>query len=214
MPLVELYTSQGCSSCPPADRWLSKLKRNPALWEKIVPLAFHVDYWDYIGWRDPYAQPEFGQRQRQYAREGGARAVYTPGMMLNGKDWRGWASGKFPGPEQARTGVLTVELNQEQVLVRYSPSQQMSEKLIVYMTLLGFNMTSNVTAGENRGKELSDDFIVLDMVQAPLQHEGAAYSAMLPKISSGQGFPRLAIAVWVAGSAKQAPLQAAGGWLN
>ena len=135
-------------------------------------------------------------------------------MMLNGKDWRGWASGKFPGPEQARTGVLTVELNQEQVLVRYSPSQQISDKLIVYMTLLGFNMKSNVTAGENRGKELSDAFIVLDMVQTPLQHEGAAYSAVLPKIRSGQGFPRLAIAVWVAGSEKQAPLQAAGGWLN
>ena len=65
--LIELYTSEGCSSCPPAERWLSKLADDESLWSHFVPLAFHVDYWDYIGWKDPYASKEYSQRQRRYA---------------------------------------------------------------------------------------------------------------------------------------------------
>ena len=61
--LLELYTSEGCSSCPPADRWLSKLKGEPKLWRNIIPLAFHVDYWDYIGWEDRFASPAYTARQ-------------------------------------------------------------------------------------------------------------------------------------------------------
>ena len=67
--LLELYTSEGCSSCPPADEWLSQLKENPGVWSQFIPIALHVDYWDYIGWKDRYASPSHAQRQRQYARE-------------------------------------------------------------------------------------------------------------------------------------------------
>ena len=79
VPLVELYTSEGCSSCPPADRWLSQ--QVPG---RFVPLALHVDYWDYIGWRDRFAQARFGQRQRDMVNRGGGRVVYTPQVMLSG----------------------------------------------------------------------------------------------------------------------------------
>src|SRR5947207_2933082 len=65
--LVELFTSEGCSSCPPADAWMSRLKRNPDLWKAIVPAVFHVDYWDRLGWPDRFARPEFTRRQRLYA---------------------------------------------------------------------------------------------------------------------------------------------------
>ena len=68
--LVELYTSEGCSSCPPADRWLSGLRRNRGLWQQVVPLAFHVDYWDNLGWRDQFADASWSERQRQYAVQG------------------------------------------------------------------------------------------------------------------------------------------------
>jgi hypothetical protein len=212
--MVELYTSQGCSSCPPADRWLSKLKRHPDLWKQVIPVAFHVDYWDYIGWQDPLAQPEFGQRQRRYAKEGGVRTVYTPGMMLNGKDWRGWAKGNFPRTKQPDAGMLTVEFKEQQLLVDYQPTNRTSRKLLVYIALLGFDLKSNVTAGENRGRELTSDFIVLDLIQKPLQRGETNYTASVPEILPDQDFPRFAIAAWVAESSKQAPLQAVGGWLE
>ena len=86
--LIELYTSEGCSSCPPADRWLSKLRNERQLWRDYVPIAFHVDYWDYIGWRDRFAHTEYSNRQRQYQREGGTGVVYTPGFFNNGEEWR------------------------------------------------------------------------------------------------------------------------------
>jgi len=212
--LLELYTSQGCSSCPPADRWLSRLKNHPGLWEKVVPLAFHVDYWDYIGWRDPFARPQFGQRQRQYARQGGIRTVYTPGMILNGDDWRGWTRGAFPQMQGRRAGILTVAVEKAQLLVHYQPARPVTEQLRVYIALLGFGGKSDVTAGENRGRELTDDFIVLDMRQAPLQLEEMVYSATMPAVTAHRGFPRSAIAAWVARTSNQTPLQAAGGWLQ
>src|SRR6476660_686425 len=63
--LIELFTSEGCSSCPPAEKWLSALKSNQDLWKKIVPVAFHVDYWDRLGWRDRFAKPDFTSRQQR-----------------------------------------------------------------------------------------------------------------------------------------------------
>ena len=91
--LVELYTSEGCSSCPPADRWLSTLRESGPGPGRLVPLSLHVDYWDYIGWRDPFALPLFSARQRELAGIHRARVVYTPQVVLSGKDYRGWGSG-------------------------------------------------------------------------------------------------------------------------
>jgi len=84
--LLELFTSQGCSSCPSAERWLNEYVDDDDLWTHIVPVVFHVDYWDYIGWKDVYASQEYGERQRDYARAGKAHGIYTgfvfqwPGM--------------------------------------------------------------------------------------------------------------------------------------
>jgi hypothetical protein len=84
--LLELYTSEGCSSCPPTDKWLSQLRPDT---RKVVPLAFHVDYWDYIGWKDRFAKAEYTNRQRKIAAASGAQFVYTPQFVLNGRDFRG-----------------------------------------------------------------------------------------------------------------------------
>src|SRR5712671_5590397 len=107
--LLELYTSEGCSSCPPAELWLSRLKESPKLWKDFVPVAFHVDYWDYLGWRDPWANKSFSERQHAYARAWRSDSVYTPGFVLNGKEWRAWSKQK-DGPKSAgvKAGVLTV----------------------------------------------------------------------------------------------------------
>ncbi len=80
--VVELFTSQGCSSCPPADALMHDLAKR----EDVIGLALHVDYWDYIGWKDEYADPSHAKRQRAYAREGGRTMIYTPQMIINGQE--------------------------------------------------------------------------------------------------------------------------------
>jgi hypothetical protein len=80
--LVELYTSQGCSSCPPADEFMSHLANDP----NVIALSLHVDYWDYIGWKDTFADPQFTKRQKAYARAIGSRTIYTPQMIVGGQD--------------------------------------------------------------------------------------------------------------------------------
>ena len=79
---VELFTSEGCSSCPPAERTLSKLTTHPSLWKTFVPVAFHVNYWDNLGWKDRFASVEFTQRQRTYASGWNSGTVYTPEFVL------------------------------------------------------------------------------------------------------------------------------------
>jgi hypothetical protein len=93
--LVELYTSEGCSSCPPADRWLSGLALGGQVPDRVVPLALHVDYRDYIGWKDPYARREFSLRQRKLTQLQRLALVYTPQVMLQGRDFRGWGTAAF-----------------------------------------------------------------------------------------------------------------------
>lgn len=80
--VVELYTSQGCSSCPPADALMRELADR----DDVIALALHVDYWDYIGWKDSFGSPVFTKRQKSYARAAGARTVYTPQMIVGGMD--------------------------------------------------------------------------------------------------------------------------------
>src|SRR5258708_3115069 len=143
--LIELYTSEGCSSCPPAENWLSRLKESPGLWKDFVPLAFHVDYWDYLGWRDPWASKSFSDRQRNYAKQWRSDSIYTPGFVLNGKEWRDW-SGRKDGPKSAgvNAGVLTVtssDTNRWQV--SFAPANTGRAHYAVHAPLLGGNLRSN-----------------------------------------------------------------------
>ena len=91
LPLVELYTSEGCDSCPPADRWLAKQFPAAATDARAVALAFHVDYWDRLGWADRFASPAYTERQYASMRANAATFVYTPQVLLQGHDLRGWA---------------------------------------------------------------------------------------------------------------------------
>src|SRR5512146_1099322 len=105
--LVELYTSEGCSSCPPAEAWLSRQKNAAGLWKNFVPVAFHVDYWDYLGWRDPWAAAQFSDRQRAHAQQWRSDTVYTPGFVLNGREFRDWGRKEIPSSSDTTIGVLT-----------------------------------------------------------------------------------------------------------
>ncbi|HEU4708105.1 MAG TPA: DUF1223 domain-containing protein [Methylophilaceae bacterium] len=157
-PLLELYTSEGCSSCPPADHWLSELKDT----DQVVPLAFHVDYWDYIGWQDRFAKPAFTARQKHAAAENGSTFVYTPQVIINGRDFRGWRQDS--GLESAiyryrqpADGQLSLNMVSDKLKVT---AQTQDREADVYIAIFENGLTSKVNAGENSGRELKHDFVV------------------------------------------------------
>ena len=186
--LVELYTSEGCDSCPPADRWLSSLGTRGYAPDRVVPIALHVDYWDYIGWKDPYARQAFSARQRKMAALARAAVVYTPQVLLQGQDFRGWQERGNPGAfEQAvskinaraakarisltldarRPGAFEVAVDAELL----DAAQQAQAAL--YLGAYENKLVSEVRAGENRGKTLPHDFVVLEWLE-PLEFKGGA----------------------------------------
>lgn len=166
--LLELYTSEGCSSCPPADQWVSQLVKQGFTPNKVVPLAFHVDYWDYIGWPDRFAKPAFSQRQRQRVSASGGRVVYTPQVMLNGRDYREWrflglafsldGFNSKPAGADIDLALNTAAAGQLQISAHgKSKSAQAAE---MYVAVYQNDLTSNVSAGENSGEKLHHDYVV------------------------------------------------------
>ena len=211
--LVELYTSEGCSSCPPADRWFTKLKADPGLWKRFVPVAFHVDYWDYIGWQDRFARADYSARQRQYAEEGAATAVYTPGLFRGGKDWRGWRNGETVAIDRQKAGVLSVIVANNSAEVHFDSLDATARQYTVHLALLGMNLRTAVRAGENRGRSLSHDFVALNLVSVPLERSGSGYTAITKLPDKSAEAEDVALAVWVSKEGAQKPVQAVGGYL-
>lgn len=205
--LIELFTSQGCSSCPPADRWLSRFADNPGLWKQVVPVAFHVDYWDRLGWKDPFASRKHTLRQRRYKEAGRTRSVYTPGFVVNGSEWRGWFSGQALPDRPDAAGVLSAELESGRLRARYPGG---SEALALQVAVLGFGFETPVAGGENRNKTLKHDFVVL-WHERRISETGR-WSVDLPG-SLNPDAERYGLALWVTPANDPAPLQAAGGWL-
>lgn len=213
--VLELYTSEGCSSCPPADRWLSDLKKDDRLWREMIPIAFHVDYWNDIGWRDRFSSPAYSERQRQYARSKGLSTVYTPGFLLNGREWRTFFGlRKLPLEPDSGAGNLTVSLDQQTIQATYLTGGQVITQPVLNIAVLGFDLFTQVEAGENHGKQLKHDFAVLGYKTAPMSatEHGYTSSTQLPRISIHA--PRSGIAVWISAKGDLTPLQAAGGWIR
>src|SRR5437762_9965088 len=160
--LIELFTSEGCSSCPPAEKWLSGLKSNQDVWKKIIPVAFHVDYWDRLGWRDRFAKPEFTARQQRYAAAWGGDSVYTPGFVVNGKEWRAWFGGNAMPITSAKVGMLRVSIGDDgKVSATFIPDTMLSRPLTLNVALLGNDPQSDGKRGENCRRNLRQDFVVL-----------------------------------------------------
>lgn len=214
VPLIELYTSEGCSSCPPADRYLSQLSDEKGLWEEFVPIAFHVDYWDYIGWKDPYASKEYSQRQRRYAAEYRETTVYTPGLRKAGEEWRSWrifGNPRLDSDEAGNPGVLKIAVNNDGLFEADFTAQDTSESVQLTVALLGLNLSNEVTRGENRGKTLEHDFVVLGISTYSSANSGE-WSGQLPAASVDA--PNYAIAAWVTQGGSLVPIQATGGLIS
>lgn len=213
--LLELFTSEGCSSCPQADRWLSGLEGDVRLWRELIPVAFHVDYWDYLGWQDPFGAPAHAERQRRYAATAGVSQVYTPGFVVQGREWRGWFSGnrlELRLGEAIGRLELTVDERARAVL-RFAPASTRAGELRYTIVLLGFGLETQVPRGENAGKVLHHDFVVLGMTQGSLAPDSGEYRASSPVPMPSRPAPRYGIAAWVSPDRDPAPLQAVGGWM-
>lgn len=206
--LVELYTSEGCSSCPPADRWLAQLRESDRLWRDIVPVAFHVDYWDYLGWRDGFSDAAHSARQRIYAEQAHIGSVYTPGIVVNGAEYREFfnpilrrrALPEAPG----EPGRLVLDRSGERVRLTFRGSPGAS--LVGHLTYLGLDIERSIRRGENAGKTLRHEFVVLEHLTA----EGSGtLSFDTHDVPAGAD----AIAAWVAAPGDLRPVQAVGGLL-
>ena len=212
--LLELYTSEGCSSCPSADRMISELKSSPGLWNRIVPVAFHVDYWDYLGWVDRMANKEYGERQRDYIRQWNGRSTYTPMLVNNGEEFRRDTISQKP---ETDVGYLSVEQDAPgEFMVVFRPSERFQNPHWRLETaLLGFGISSKVATGENAGKVLAHDFTVLDhQVKDAVLADGKVQSLFSIDLRSSLKTSRLGLAAWVHPEDDLRPVQAVGGWLS
>jgi hypothetical protein len=216
VPLLELYTSEGCSSCPPAESWLSGLKEKPDLWSEFVPVAFHVDYWNYLGWRDKWSSKQYSDRQRHYAGLWGSENIYTPEFVLNGQEWRNWLGLRgAPGLSATRTGILNVTSGDTNHWdVSFIPAAGGTAGCEVNAALLISGVGSDVKAGENTGHHLKHDFVVLKLISQPLVRENDRFRGtfVLPALEKKLD-GRLALAVWATCNVRPEPVQAVGGWL-
>lgn len=211
--LIELYSSEGCSSCPPADRWVAGLKNHEKLWKAFVPLNFHVDYWNQLGWVDRFSNEQFTKRQRRYASQWGSARVYTPGFVKDGKEWR---SRNLRDLGEGSPGNLRVKkLEGKKVKVLFSPTNKTSENLLVNIALLGNGLSTQVKYGENAGETLKHEFVVLDWKKTKLEKKKSHFEKVLtiPE-SKTKKASSYSLAVWVNQSGNQTPIQAVGGPLK
>jgi hypothetical protein len=160
--VVELYTSEGCNSCPPADRWLSALKDR----DGVVALAFHVDYWDSLGWKDRFAQPQFTQRQNATQHTSGARFAYTPQVILDSRDAPNWSSlpPAFLRGKTAATVGLTLARDATDLALTVAPGAGAPAKLSGYVAVVDDGLQTHVGGGENRGETLRQDGVVRELL--------------------------------------------------
>lgn len=205
--VVELYTSEGCSSCPPADRWLSRLKGRP----DVLALAFHVNYWDRLGWPDRFASAEATARQHQLAQLAGSRNVYTPQVVANGRDtpdWHRWQ--RLPQAAPAADDAapsLTLERQGDLVTVAVTPAKTAPAKLAGYWAVLEDQHHSQVRAGENAGETLKHDHVVRLYKPLPAWTATQAQRFSLQVSRGVAEFPRR-VAFVVTDAAGGRPLQA------
>ena len=200
--VVELYTSEGCNSCPPADRWLSTLKAQP----QVLALAFHVNYWDRLGWPDRFASAEATARQHALAQRAGSRQVYTPQVLANGRDWRVWP--KLPEAVAVASPVsLTLSRDGDTVSAQVAASPAGPAQLAGYWAVLEDQHETKVRAGENAGETLRHDHVVRLYKPVPAWPGAAGASAHLRVTRGVPEYPRRVVFV-VTDAATQRPLQA------
>lgn len=185
--LLELYTSEGCDSCPPADKTISRLYQSTGLnSEQVIPVSLHVDYWDYLGWKDVFAKKTYTDRQRQLAELAHTRSVYTPEIFVAGKELRNWRNGmaddirrinQKPATASLRLGIEKLADNK----LYFNLQANSTQEARLHFALLEQDLVSKIQAGENRGATLQHDFVAREWGDAYQLAAGktASYAAQL-----------------------------------
>lgn len=161
--VIELYTSEGCSSCPPADQWLSRLKATQAESGSVIQ-AFHVGYWDYIGWVDRFASPAHTTRQRKIASLNRLTSIYTPQLVRDGRDWPDWHRVAEPNlvvaKEPSSLNIVLKAVAPDQFEAMISPANGTIGSWSAYWTVTEHGHNSKIKSGENAGELLRHDYVV------------------------------------------------------
>ena len=179
--VIELFTSQGCSSCPAADKNLSEIiQRAEREGKPVYGLSFHVDYWNYIGWKDPYSSKEFTERQRKYSKEMGSDGVYTPQMIVNGESefvgsQKGSAEKAIEEALKKKPSfqilISDLEVIDDRLRLRYTIDKSPGDET-VNVAVVERDVENYVARGENSGKTLHHDNVVREFKSFPLQRQG------------------------------------------
>ena len=192
VPLVELYTSEGCNSCPLADRWLSARFAGNAVGAAAIPLAFHVDYWDRLGWKDRFATPAYTERQYDAMRANRARFVYTPQVLVQGKDFPEWrdrgdAAALAAASTRPARAEITLEAEPQRGSIAVKATAHVASSAdrkgaALYIALTDDGLASDVKAGENAGVRLVHDHVVRLFRAGPSPDAGGGmrWSVALP----------------------------------
>ena len=197
--LVELFTSQGCSSCPPAEDWLNKEGMGWFKQGKILPLAFHVDYWNYLGWKDPFSSGDFTERQRVYAQAFASDFLYTPEIVVGGRVG-------FVGSDASRVREEIGEARKTMAgalqLKKVSHGKEMEitlppglpkQGVKLYLAVFENGLTTQVERGENAGRILTENFVVRRLVEIPFK--SPPLRTVLPQVGEGDA-ANLGVAVF------------------
>ncbi|MDH4396325.1 MAG: DUF1223 domain-containing protein [Limnobacter sp.] len=223
MVVAELYTSEGCSSCPPADRWLSKELKNPLRTQQVLPLSFHVDYWDYIGWKDPYAKPQYTARQYSHKTAGNTKIIYTPQYLFSGKEAREWRDlesfRQLLASKTKEAPPLNIQLSFKAASSHLGSSNLGSSNLgsigelqltvqtewfnkantagRVYVAVYEDGLSQKVTAGENRGEALKHDGVVRSLIGPYKVTPNAPVVVLKASLETGWNRSNLGVGVFV-----------------
>ncbi len=178
--LVELYTSEGCNSCPPAEKWMSSIRDS----KQFVGLEFHVDYWDSSAWHDPYAKHAYAKRQEEKARKASTQ-VYTPQVWVDGQLWRGWPKSEPPiaAGEAALALRVSAETGQSIKVRLQTTGGANTEHKRLYVALTENRLVQQIRGGENKGRRLEHDQVVRDFA-GPLRLPDAQAELKLPDVAT------------------------------
>ena len=183
--VLELFTSQGCSSCPPADELLNEVKS-----DNVIALSYHVDYWNYIGWKDPFSKSEYSDKQRKYGSKFNSSTIYTPQLVINGKEHFVGSNKKLLKQKilqyekikpMASISVSNAFISEDQVRFDYNFEGDIYDKNIRIILVINERKTS-VKRGENRNKELVNNNVVVNELQFKFEKNSGSGSILIPEI--------------------------------
>lgn len=202
--LIELFTSESCSSCPPAEKWLNKLKSHPGLFKTIVPVEFHVNYWNHLHWKDPFSKQKYTDRQRAYASLHGTKTIFTPQILLNGKtNLR--SHSPYPKANNNKAPNLKISYYPEVFKLKLKIESNKTSEFICEAAFLGGNFSNKIPVGENSGKTLSHEFVALNLESSLSKNKNCNF-----QFKKHSNYKNKSIAVWIKDLKTKEILQATG----